>query len=60
MVEPRLWVQRDGFAQIEKIMSLTDEDLVGRMSLLCHPIEHMQCNAMHSAAHGKATCAELR
>lgn len=35
-----LWVQRDGFAQIEKIMSLTDEDLVGRMSLLCELREH--------------------
>jgi len=35
-----LWVQRDGFAQIEKIMSLTDADLVDRMSILCELREH--------------------
>lgn len=30
-----LWVQRDGLVQIDEIMSLSDEDLVHRMSLLC-------------------------
>ena len=60
VVEPRLWVQRDGFAQIEKIMSLTDEDLVGRMSLLCHPIEQKQCILQHIDRRQAPSLGELR